>query len=176
MAFKALDLSNIPVGVKGRASATEPKIGISASGQIMPNSFVGKAWEGVDRVAVLFDDETRKFGLMGLKPDSKLPKGVTEASTLKLAKGKDGKGSGSIAASGLLKSILEYDYAASGNQAFDTVFNEKLGAFIITVPKGSLTPKPTVPRKPKEVSSKTVASAIVSKAIEPPADDELLLQ
>lgn len=180
MAFKAIDTTTLPVAVRGKVAATSPKFGISASGQIMPNGFVGKLWEGVERVVIAVDVEARKLGLIGLTADAKAPKGF-EKSIFKLAKGKDGKGSGSIAASGLLKVEFPYSYKENGNQIFDAEFNAKSNMYIITVPE-KMTPKPTVARKPRTAAAGTPVAGSVASAkvngqltLEPATDDELLL-
>lgn len=180
MAFKAIDTSTLPVAARGKVAATSPKFGISASGQIMPNGFVGKLWEGVTRVVIAVDVEARKLGLIGLTADAKAPKGF-EKSVFNLAKGRDGKGSGSIAASGLLKVEFPYSYKENGNQIFDAEFNAKSNMYIITVPE-KMTPKPTVARKPRTTSTTQVAGSVAAaKAngqlplVAEATDDELLL-
>lgn len=179
MAFKAIDTTTLPIAARGKVAATSPKFGISASGQIMPNGFVGKLWEGVERVVIAVDVEARKLGLIGLTADAKAPKGF-EKSIFKLAKGKDGKGSGSIAASGLLKVEFPYSYKENGNQIFDAEFNTKSNMYIITVPE-KMTPKPTVARKPRTAATPVVGSVAASKAngqlplVAEATDDELLL-
>lgn len=179
MAFKAIDTTTLPVAARGKVAATSPKFGISASGQIMPNGFIGKLWEGVERVVIAVDVEARKLGLIGLTADTKAPKGF-EKSIFKLAKGKDGKGSGSIAASGLLKVEFPYNYKENGNQIFDAEFNAKSNMYIITCPQ-VMTPKPTVARKPRTATTPVGGSVAQAKAngqlplVAEATDDELLL-
>lgn len=179
MAFTMIDPSTLPVTTAGK-TATEPKIGISASGQIIFNKFIQKAWEGCDRLTILVDKDTNRLGFVAMKVGVVNPK-VTNYFRLVVTKAdKNGKGGGEMStpASSLLKTQLNYDYKSSGNQVYPAEFNAKLNAFILAVPKETPAPRPVLHRKKKDTNVATangVNGAVVPVNTAPPSEDELLL-
>lgn len=189
MAFKLVDRSSLPVPTKGKEAATAPRLGVSAGGQMVMNSFINKIWEAakVVKIAILLDADSGKMLLAGLAEGQKFPvKGYDEKNAFTPTvskpdeKTKKGGGEYKIAATSLLKEA-GYDYAKCGNQSYDATWDDKYKGFVFTLNKNA-TPKPVAPRKAKTVVPATAGVPAngappvpVAPIVEAPADDELVL-
>lgn len=192
MALGIIDISTLPVREFGR-TATEPRISITESGQLMFNIFIKKGWEveceietkivegkkkpviksraGVEKLLVRFDPETRMLAFNGLKK-GQLPKGVKEESLLSLKVSSDGE---QISAPGAgILNQLDYKYSEAGNQNYEAKFDDKIKAYTMTLPKETPTRKPVTPRKAKPVVAANGANGAIKAPIAPPAEEDLL--
>lgn len=185
MAFEIINVAELPVREFGR-HATEPRISITEGGQFAFNVLIMKAWgvaieftgekesykitkrEGVTRLLVRFDPDSRMLAFNGLLP-GQLPKGVREESLLALKVSKTGDQI-TAAGSGILQK-LGYDFDKAGNQNYEAKFDEKGKYYAITLPATTPTKKPVQARKKKVVAAVGTNGAI---KVEPPAEEELL--
>ena len=156
--------SALPVFTPGRVS-TEPLVAIAGNGQLRMNGLAYKGIGSPDAVYLDFDSKTRVFKIANI-PASKLPKGFPESDLFKVSKGT--KGNSSYLSLAMLwqdkDAGIGYDFHASGNQVFKCELNTEKQVLSFSLPKGALTPKPTVarPRKAKAAASSTAAAAPAS--------------
>lgn len=189
MAFEIINVAELPVREFGR-HATEPRISITEGGQFAFNVLIMKAWgvkiefegekesykvtkrEGVTRLLVRYDSETRMLAFNGLLA-GQLPKGVKEDSLLPLKVSKTGDQI-TAPASGILQK-LGYDFDAWGNQNYEAKFDEKGKYYAITLPAADVKPvrKVVAPRK-KKVEGAVTANAAKNIPVVPPAEEDLL--
>lgn len=179
MAFGIVKKSELPVTQVGKQASTTPAIGVANNGRIMLNGFINKAWAAtaVSKVAVLYDPETRKVAIIGLKAEAKI-KGIDEQDYFIPTVGKPaastGKGGGdySLAASGFFKD--KYDYKSAGNQTFVAKAEEimKMAAFTFILPSETPKPKPVVTRKKKDGANGTGVVGVTPAVV---TQQELLL-
>ena len=191
MAFQAFDVSTLPVREFGR-KATEPKMGIGENGQVVFNVLVQKAWEGINRVIILFDPESKKLAFHPAKDGAALPKGIVEGKNLltltwgrKTTKDASGKtvkteeldGTLSLKNGSALMEQLGYKYKEARNQSFVLSRDEKSNRMVFQIPATTPTPRPVKKRTSKVVGTVATANgtngAIVEKVV-PPAEEELL--
>jgi hypothetical protein len=185
MGFQAVDISTLPIREFGR-KATEPKIGIGENGQVGFNVLVQKAWEGINKVIILFDPDSNRLAFRAQKEGAALPKGIVEGKNLlTLNWGKDKKtgkldGSLSLKSGSALMNQMKYKFKEAGNQSFPLKQDEKTGTFIWAIPAETPARKPVAPRKPRVKKGTVVAGpngvngapAVIST--KPPAEEDLL--
>lgn len=202
MAFQVIDMSTLPVREFGR-KATEPKISISEAGTFVFNALIKEAWgfdgkveskpsskkdakagdmeevyipsgNEVTKLLVRFDAESRMIAFNGFK-NGAIPKNVKEASLLAIRSSKDG--SQIFAPGSGICNQVKYDFSKSGNQSFAAKWDEKNKFFLITLPEGSLTPKPKQVRAKKATTGMVAANGKPNGAavnMAPPAEEDLL--
>ena len=175
MAVTFIKRSSIPVAQKGR-TASNATVTVTASGQLLLNSLASKHFNGSVKFGLELDRET---GVISMSPEGcKRMAKVAKDEFYEFHVGKKTK-TLFISATGILKSPEGlngwYDFAKSGNQTFDAVVDEKTQALTVTLPKGSLTPKPVTPRKKKEKVAPGTKAEAGSTVGTPVAEDELVL-
>jgi hypothetical protein len=163
MALTFVKRSSIPASVKGKV-ATAPAVSVGSNGQIQLNTLASKHFNGDLHFAM-----ANEGGKIYMFPKgSKLIAKVADSDLFEFKVGKKTK-TLFFSATNFLRSKetfgeAMYDFAKSGNQTFSAVIDEKSNALIFELPKGSLTPKPIVPRKKKEKVAGTAATPVTVPA------------
>jgi len=164
MAFKEIDSSGFPT----RKQRGAPSVTIRENGQLALSAALADIVKDCPKVYVRVDYEGRQVQMQGI--DS-VPAGK-EKSCLNVAWPKKGVGC-TISAAGLMKQYFQdYDYKGSGNQSILKVkSNEEKKVFQFEVPKGKLTPKPKVARKPRTAKANKAPAAPAAAPVAPEAVD-----
>jgi len=167
-------VKRVPPTMGRGMTATEPKVSISAKGQMVFNKLASAALQGY-KLALVGFDQTKKGTTCMIQARIKDPSAVKFPVKLKGLEGSwdlidfvplaTSKKGGTIGCS--LKSTLardtKYDYANSGLHSFTATVEDNTVSF--EVPHGALTPRPSVPRKPR---AKKGTQAATAQAAPPP--------
>lgn len=158
--LKLIDWTEFPSGPQ---KATEPKVNIKGNGQIALNSLASEAFKDYKFIGGTFDPKTRQFQIIGY---NKPPKGYAENVLRPLGVNKK-VGQRYFSASSWLRA-MGYEFEASGLQKFACEVEGNI--ITLKVPKGSLTPLPTVPRKKR--AKATAEDNGKASVAEPATEDE----
>lgn len=169
MAFSIVKKTTLPVTTLGR-TATEPRISVGENGRFVFNAIISKEWEEkkVTKVALLFDADSNKVACMGFAADAKGVKDLKAEDYFPVQKASKGD-QYSLGASGFLREVAKYDFAAAGSQNFPAAIDPKYG-FVLELPKVTPARRPTAVRKPKSTAPATVAAVAT---VEAPTEDEI---
>lgn len=176
MALTFLKRTEVPASVKGKV-ASDPSISISDKGQISLNTLATKLLNGKFLLLPAFD--SGKLYLFTRDSKVKAVAAYPDSEFFTLRASKKG-GTASFAGTNMLRNTKLfgdnlYDFGASGNQTFAVTNDEKNGALVITLPKGSLAKRAVTPRKKKAKVTSIKAEAGSTEAM-PVESDDLILE
>lgn len=146
--------SELPAAVKGKIGTSQ--ITINGNGQIVLSSIATKELNGATHVGVAFTGDDKESQMYVFAPTSKLAKAVKaeEKNLIKLNVSEKSK-TVSFSGATILRAMNKYgadglyEFGKSGNQSFPVIVDAKYEALMITLPVGSLAPKPVVHREKK---------------------------
>lgn len=164
MAFVAISKAVLPVSGFGKGRESRPVVSIGDSGQMrfstkITEEVIGKC----GKLYLSWDADKRELRIV---PVLAPPKGQTEESLFPVSRGKDGESKQAYFGAGPLLSHKEiginYDYKASGTQIFEPVVGKTkdgMPYIVLTIPEGSLTPRPKQERRKKAEAPAPAAAA-----------------